>query len=191
MSLPPSSRLLILFVSVLSGVEPLAAQKLLPVEPGRRIRVLAPTVAGAPIIGNLLSMHSGMLRFTLEAGFPTFVVPLDSVARLEVSDGWATPSAGAVRGGGIGFVVGTIPSGLVLAGARCFMPDDGLPDACTPDIQRAAAVVIVASTAVGAVIGAVTPFERWRRVHLPIRLGAWTPSHGPAKALSVRVRRER
>ncbi|MBI4540370.1 MAG: hypothetical protein HY704_12775 [Gemmatimonadetes bacterium] len=167
------------------GAHPLAGQKLSPVEPGSRIRVHVPSVADAPIIGTLLSMNPDLVRFAMEGGFPTFAVRLDSIARLDVSAGLASSGAAAVRGGGIGLVVGTIPSGLVLAGARCFVADDGLPDACTPEIRWAAAVVVVASTAVGAVIGALTPVERWRRVGLPIRFGAAPKSRAGGLAVGI------
>lgn len=165
--------------------QPAFSQKLSSVEPGSRIRVHAPSIAGAPMIGTLLSLNAEELRFTLEGGFPTFAVDVDSVARLDVSAGLESSRSGALRGGGIGLIVGTIPSGLVLAGARCFVGDDGLPDACTPEIQRAAAVVVVASTVAGAVVGALTPIEKWVHVGLPLRLGAARP-RGSEFALAIR-----
>jgi hypothetical protein len=132
---------------------------------GDRIRVKAPPGLPDPQPGQLSSLDPTSL--TLQAGardlggagaeWREWVIPLEVIAELEVSEGErGHPGLGAVIGGALGLVVALIgggdPNECHVGGGECLLFYAGLP---------------VGGGLVGGLVGAAVRTERWISVPLP------------------------
>lgn len=164
----------------------LIAQQDLPVAPGARVRVTAPTVAEGIVVGTVASAHSDTL--VLEVNEDSLLaIPLTAVTSLEVSEGQSS-SAGylAVLGGLVG-----IWAGALIASSNVEESSSGGLGA--PDFGGVVAVVggAVAGLFVGAILGAgigsAIMTENWKDVPVDeIRVGLLPTFDGIAVSASIR-----
>ncbi len=128
-----------------------------------------------------------------ERGGALALVPLDRVTALSVADGRNTWTTGAGRGARVGALVGAIPSVVLVGAAAAYDVQhrhDPCSELCIPATPVAAAVgiaVTAVTTLVGTAIGAAVPGQRWRRVSVPLQVGA-VPTHGGGTTIAFRVR---
>ena len=114
-------------------------------------------------IGTVAALEDHTLLMVLESGDQT-AIPLASIERLEVSRGRASTQERFQKGAFIGFLSGALYPVIILA----------------PQVRRARDVVHVfiigaiwgvPCGAIGALIGAASPGERWEQAPLPVRVG--------------------
>lgn len=150
---------LILIVAALAPAA-LAAQTL---QPGARVRVLAPSAADTLLTGTVVALDSASLLVAPAVDAEAVPIPLAGVERMEVSRGRA-PSTLA------GAVVGTALGALVGYGLATLATD---PEDC--EFVCGAVEAVSAATGgtlglvMGALVGAGTPHgpERWHPVPVP------------------------
>lgn len=126
-----------------------------PVQPGTRVRLLAPSTADSLVTGTVVAIDSASLL--LAVGFDTagVHVPLAAIRQLEVE---ADPRDTAQRGGLWGMLAGAGAAYLVLS--PCSSPTDG----CGSYRALGTAAGAVAGMLVGRRIGGATARGRWRFV---------------------------
>ena len=138
-----------------------------------RVRVSQTEVEPRRFAGGLLAADSLSITVDPERGGERLEVPLSSLRRLEVSLGRRTPGEGMRRGAARGLLVGLGASALLIGSAAIADEQEGPSDGF---ITATAAAVIIsipltaATTVTGALWGATSPGERWRRVETPVRI---------------------
>ncbi|HEU4882767.1 MAG TPA: hypothetical protein VFT45_10990 [Longimicrobium sp.] len=139
---------------------PCAADAQAAVEPGTRVRILAPSAADTLITGTLVAIDSGSLLLAAEFDTAGVHVPLSAIRRLEVSAGprWA----GA--GGLLGLLVGGAAGYVLFSGC-------GYAEACTDTRTIGTAGGAVAGMLLGNVIGRNAGRNSWRTVPVPSHAG--------------------
>jgi hypothetical protein len=134
-------------------------------EPGATVRVAAPQVAAAPIMGRVESADQDGLWIAPSAGAP-LRVPWSTVTALEVRhhrNGVAT-----------GFAAGAIVGGIITMGAleRSLRHDSGPQPAAAVEVELKGVlwgtVGATAGGLLGAAIGSRFRSERWEPVHVGI-----------------------
>ena len=140
-------------------------QVLLPVPPGARVRITAPSLVG-PLVANFLEMRGDTVVLVEDrAGQGLWSIPYAEVQTLHLSAGMKTNHTpyivrGVVLGGGGGFLLGVLT-------AASFQPGD-----TSKKFKRVTTGLVVG--AIGAVIGGVVgsrfQAENWVPINLPRRL---------------------
>ena len=152
--------------SVLAQDAPLQLQE------GDRVRVRTWTVRGVFVV-----LGSRGDSVALQSDLGALHLPLSSFERLEISRGSHTAARGALRGAGIGFVIGAGTGailGLTWGDSFMFSPEQ---------LALGAAIQLGGAGMIGGMmIGAIFPGERWERV-LPRRVGL-SPGRTGALAIS-------
>lgn len=174
-------RILLISAATLAALSPagLDAQADRSSIAGVRVRVTAPEIDPAPIVGRVLRVEADSLHLVRqgEGGIAVpLSIPLDGIERLEVSDGTNRHfGKGLLIGGGIGLI------GLGLIGG------EGLRDTdfgYTGGFVLGGAVGLAGGAAVGFLVGGVTRTEKW--AHLPPQL--WRTSARPGGGFAVALR---
>jgi hypothetical protein len=117
---------------------------------GSRIRVTAPSLSTDPIIGRLLHYSTDSLLLAAGDGEVRMRMPMSLVRTVEVSEG-RDRSGWALKGAGVGLVVGILVGGASLA------HDD--PEGLATLAGGIAGGIVGAP--LGAVVGALLAPERW------------------------------
>ena len=157
-------RILILTGLLLATTRVAIAQFPADVQPGTRVRVWLPEAARQEqqpdrrqlLRGTVESVDGGVLRLTVPGAAGSLAIPRSTVRRLDVSRG-VDPGASMIERAGGGAIGGAILFGLLNDPNR-----RGGPHYRTD--WRAAGVGAAWGGGIGAVIGLVWPYERWRRV---------------------------
>lgn len=150
----------------------------LPVPPGARIRVTAPSLVG-PLIANYLEMRADTVVLVEDrAGQGLWSIPYSELRTLHLSVGQKRYHGpymltGAAVGGGAGFLVGTLLASTI-------QPSD-----TSKKFKRVTTGLVGAgiSAALGAFVGSRFSVENWSPITLPKRL-TLVPS---ARGASLRV----
>ena len=144
------------------------------VRAGDRVRVHA--LDGPVVIGGVEEVSRDTLRL-IDADYGTQrLVPVWTIARLDVSAGQTTRQSNMLRGAAAGFAGGALVGGA-LGAATCVGDRDGFGGSCNVGGKRAqfivsgALILGVPAAALGAVIGAASPLEQWRRVWPEVPVG--------------------
>jgi hypothetical protein len=137
-----------------------------------RVRVTQSVDPGR-VLGGLLAAGSSGLVIDPVHGGDRLAVPLAHVERLEVSLGQRTVREGALRGARKGAIVGVVTSALLIGMGA--IQDAG--DDCGECWITATGVAVLVSvpligitTGGGALLGAMSPGEKWQRVAVPPRV---------------------
>ncbi|MEO7713740.1 MAG: hypothetical protein ABIV10_12565 [Gemmatimonadaceae bacterium] len=144
------------------------------VRAGDRVRVQA--LDGPVLIGDVEEVTRDTLLLVDEDYGTRRLVPVWTIVRLEVSAGQSTPESNMLRGAAAGLAVGALVGGA-LGAATCAGDSDGFGGSCNVGGKRAqfilggALILGVPAAALGAVIGAASPLEQWRRVWPEVRAG--------------------
>ncbi len=180
---------------VLTASVDLAAQQESTVAPGSRIRVSAPTVSSRPIVGEVVAVHSDTLVIDASAWvrgrtqwerLEEAEIPLGSLTRLEVSQGKkSNVGKGALIGGlvgaGVGLALGLAASAEDSEGFAPVGPEGA------GDVLGVSAIMGGLGAGIGALIGAISPGERWKEVPLDrLRIDV-TPVASGALGMGVRL----
>jgi hypothetical protein len=148
-------------------------------QPGARIRVVAPGVVAGRYEGTLLSRTPDTLRLGSPNGAPV-AIPVARLTSLEVSRG-KSRSAGAVRG-----IMWGAPIGLAL-GATSASSATGDCIGCTKDYSRGGWVALstFGGALWGAGIGALIGRERWDGFQLAPRTAIGMQTGGASLGFSL------
>lgn len=160
---------LVVLVSVLSALSGRSADAQVErsVRAGDRVRVHA--LDGPIVIGVVEDVSRDTLRLRNDDGGTPRIVPVWQVGRLEVSAGQTSRESNMLRGAATGLAVGALVGGA-LGAATCVGGSDGFGGSCSSNGKRAqfvlggALILGVPAAALGAVIGAASPLELWRKV---------------------------
>ena len=155
-----------------------ARAQLTEMQPGARVRIVAPGIVAGRYVGTVLSRGTD----TLEVGAPgtaPIKVPFARMTSVEVSRG-SSRALGALRGvewgAPIGLVIGVIAAAGTDSDPYCF-------DSCSTSGSYKAGL-IASSTLAGALwgagIGAIVGRERWERFEVAPR-SAFDVRHGRAQ----------
>lgn len=155
--------LAILAVLVLAPLTDALAQEL-PLRPGRRVRVTAPTIGIKKQAATFDALRGDMLVVVADS---TMDFPLASVTRLDV---YAGRQGHARRGAGIGFLAGVSVGGVI----GYFYCTAGTGDCLDSSSDQGAelqligplAIGAVAGTLLGAAVGALIKTDKWEQVPL-------------------------
>ena len=163
-----------------------AAQDPAPLRPNDRLRFTAPSAGYAErVAGTVVEIRDGELHLLLggrdDPSATRVAVPVSSITRLERSRGRGSHVLhgvlGAVGGAGLGAVGGvlhrTIQEDMTPRLGRKHQPQSYLVEST------------LAGAAVGLVLGALLPGERWRPLGVPASL--FVSGTGPVAALAVRI----
>jgi hypothetical protein len=130
---------------------------------GTRIRITAPALSPAPLMGTLEGPRTDSLLWRREQDERPTSLPLTTVQKLEISEGshpetWKGGLIGALAGIGAGALIG------LLAGNYSCPTAAG--ECSSPGESAAAGAILgaVAGGAVGLLIGSTRQSERWRAV---------------------------
>ena len=166
---------------------PLAASPLLAqsgladseLQPGARVRVVAPGVVAGRYEGTLLARTPDTLKLGSPSGAPV-AIPIARLTSLEVSRG-KSRAAGALRG-----IMWGAPIGLAL-GALSASSVTGDCIGCTKDYSRGGwvAVSTVSGALWGAGIGALIGRERWDGFQLAPRTAVGVQTGGASFGFSL------
>lgn len=155
----PSSTALSICLA-LTAVAPVALAQSNELQPGARVRVVAPGIVANRYVGTVLSRRGDTLQLGGPNAAPVFV-PLDRVTSLEISRGRSRLS-GAGRG-----VVWGAPIGLAFGVATATSLEDctdfGCRDATSGERGAYVFASLLAGATWGAGIGALVGRERWER----------------------------
>lgn len=174
---------LLLLAVLCAPVLPLRAQQA-AVSYGDRVRVA--TAARPPMRGTVVRVDTAGLAIRSEANDTVFT-PWRDVQRLDLSRG-RDPGQSARTVGGVGFALGAV--GGAALGNYVFFDETVTGDECLYLCTRRQTVVFSAVTfgslgaAVGSMVGAIFPPERWRRAQVPVRVSV---SPGEGVVLGARI----
>jgi hypothetical protein len=181
----------VVVVVQLLGASWLQAQEAPVVTEGSRIRVSteADMVRPNPLVTTLVRLTTDSLTVIGSGGGAELSIPNSAVTRLEVSAG---KQSRALRGAGIGLLTGAAVGGLVwkLSSTSCEgeLCDSGFDDVVSATFGAVALVTgAVGGAAVGLIVGAARPAERWEPVRLADGSARPQPGHGYRLGLSVAV----
>ena len=161
---------LFLSLLILFGTTPGQGQL---VREGDRVRISSSIVKGTLVV---VDVNGEVLVLQPLDGREVVGVPLASVQRLAAYRGPRPRGAGALRGGGYGLLIGG-----VVGAASGFADGDDECDGAVPCFlpmtarQKAAAgglALGIVGGALGLLIGAVAPGDRWESIDLPIGVEA-------------------
>jgi len=161
-------RQMALFLSLLLIV-PLAdlmAQEIPPLAPGARVRVSVRQQGRQ--IGTLVAVKADTLVLKAESRNVPLAIPITSVSRLDISRGQASFGKGALRGAGIGLLVG-------VAYPTVEFMKNGNEDGLFPLMLMFGSL---GGTFLGALIGGSRPGEQWERVPLERIRVSLSPQRG-------------
>ena len=129
---------------------------------GDWVRVEGPVVAADDSTFSLRGSNGLPVRLAYRDAF-----------RIERYDGRASAGRGALRGAGIGFLVGAVPSVLVTGVVHANATAGGYSDGSSAAGIAAYLGILftAATTTVGAAVGAIMPPDRWTRLTPPVRVG--------------------
>lgn len=152
---------LALSIVVVTGTSAPARAQYTEVQPGARVRIVAPGIVAGRYVGTVLTRSADSLELGAP-GVPPIKMPFARITSLEVGRG-SSRALGAGRGvmwgAPIGLVVGVIAAAGTDSDPYCF-------DTCTRSGSYKAGI-IAASTLAGALwgagIGAIVGRERWER----------------------------
>jgi hypothetical protein len=146
---------------------------MLPVPPGARVRVTAPSLVG-PLIANYLEMRGDTVVLVEDrAGQGLWSIPYSELRSLHLSTGQKRNNARyIVRGAGVGAAGGFV---LGLAFAATVQPSD-----TGRKYKRitTGGFVAGAGALIGAVVGSRFHAEAWSPINLPRRLSLIPARHG-------------
>lgn len=131
---------------------------------GLRVRVLAPSLSNGWVAGTVERADSTVLRVRIPPAGGAWVVPMESLQRLQASRGrGAATLQGAIAGGTLAALVGFF--------AVQVEGDTGCASGCGGGSGGGFLVGAGAGALLGAFIGSRIPTgpERWREVRLPLR----------------------
>ncbi len=154
--------------------------QMLEVQPGARVRVLAPGALAGRLTGIVIARTADSLTISRANASP-LAIPMSRLTSVELSRG-KSHAAGALKGlvigAGVGLVLGLTPIPEPTCTSR----------GCDPELTRGEFLgsMILGSGGVGAGIGAIVGSERWDRYQLPARVGLILPSRGHGAGLSLR-----
>ena len=182
----------LVFYTLLVGLCSSAAAQGAPVDPGTRVRVW-PAVDpqghpyGTPTVGALsLWTADSLVLDTRNLG--VLSIPHSAVAHLEQSGGRKPRGPAALKGAGVGLLIGA-GAGAMLA--LLGEPDEepcGIAPICLTSrgaiFGFATMVFGVPAALLGGAIGALVPGERWKQVSLPTRVGITPRTSGLALSAS-------
>lgn len=132
-----------------------------PVQPGARVRILAPSTADTLITGTVTAIDSAALLLAVDIDTAGVHVPLSHIRRLEVAQ---DPRDRSRQAGLWGLLLGAA-AGYALLGADC---------SGVPDCDDGRAVGVVGGAAVGMLLGNLLGRgggDRWRTVPVPSARG--------------------
>ncbi len=159
-----------------------AQEPTLPAALQPRVRISSPRPGGSAIVGNVLGLTGDSLIVRQEGRASPLLLPLETVGRIELSEGrHARTGRGALIGLVSGAVLGT---GLVVAAASNEEPGD-FEGLLTFLALVTGVGVSAAGVGIGALVGSFVHTERWREVPLhELRVGAGAQG---GVAISVRL----
>lgn len=175
---------------VLSAPISLLAQRALPVAPGDRVRVTAPTVAKERLIGTVVKLGADTCWLEVEGRASPLTLPLAQVYKLEVSRGRKSKAG---TGSIVGFIGGAVTGAAIAAASidekeeSFFSPDYGDLSDELGSIALGAALGGVAGAGVGALIGLTIKVDRWERVPLTRMRVSIVPCRGGGRAFQISV----
>ena len=158
---------------------PLMGQ-MLEVQPGARVRVLAPGALAGRLTGIVIARSPDSLTIT-RTNAPPLAIPIARLTSVELSRG-KSHAAGALRGlvigAGIGLVLGLTPIPEPTCTTR----------GCDPKPTRGEfmGTMLLGAGGLGAGIGAIVGREHWDGYQLPARVGLVLPSHRQGVGVSLR-----
>jgi hypothetical protein len=161
---------LILLLGSFTSPRPSGAQTLVDsLKVGSRVRVHQTQDAPRKVTGVLLRIDSSSFTVRSDVEQVPYLIPSKAVSGLEVSLGKRTAGQGVMRGAGIGFVSGLGAGGLMIVGGMIQDSRNPCGD-CYISVTMATAFLAVPTVAlatlVGALVGAVSPGERWEAIEL-------------------------
>jgi hypothetical protein len=175
----------------LLGASWLHAQQAPVVTEGSRIRVSTEPerVHPNPLVTTLVRLTTDSMTVIAPSGGAELSIPNSAVTRLEVSAG---KQSRALRGAGIGLLTGAAVGGLAwkLSSTSCEgdLCDSGFDDVVSSTFGAVALVTgAVGGAAVGLIVGAARPAERWEPVPLADRSARPQTGYGYRLGLSVAV----
>ncbi|HJU73106.1 MAG TPA: hypothetical protein VJ717_05120 [Gemmatimonadaceae bacterium] len=152
----------------------------LPVPPGARVRVTAPSLVG-PLVANYLEMRGDTVVLVEDrAGQGLWSIPYADIGSLHLSAGMKrnhTPYIlqGAVLGGGAGFLIGILS-------AATFQPSD-----TSRKFKRVTTGLVggAIGAGIGAFVGSRFSTENWVPISLPRRVSVYPSSKGAVVKFDV------
>ena len=133
----------------------------------RRVRITAPTALKGRITGSILSIDESSLTIETKKGKSPFVVPLQTVSRLEVSGGRRSRGRGAGLGAAIGFAAVGLYFGVLEARSECGLGFDFFSCDEPAPLAVGTGFGLLLGAPLGALIGLlIPPGERWERTSL-------------------------
>lgn len=148
----------------------LTAQTGTPLVPETRVRVILPSAKptafgigrAQPLVGTVASMRGDTLVLRRDRTPTTAVVPLASVARIEVSRGVEPRGISLLKGAATGALDGMLVAPLA------YLPRDCEGMAC---FAETAAISAGIGALAGGILGVASPRERWLPIALAVRVG--------------------
>ncbi len=163
-------RILLVLASLLAIASAAPAQQIPPIEPGTRVRIQldphsAAGLTGAfendQLIGTVTAVRGDTLEIRFHPELGAVAVPLGAVRRLDVSLGVPSRTTSALRTAAYVGALGAVEWPVLNA-----LDDEPLHRSTATAVLFGAGVGIAA----GALLGALRPLERWRRVPLPAQV---------------------
>lgn len=142
-----------------------ASQLGIPLVPGMRVRVTAPTLVAPLVVNYLENKADTLLFFEEKAGRGIWSLTLDQITKLEVTRGEKSHHRqSVVKYGVIGGAAGALAFGYFAANSR---PSDKTRDY---GMVTTGAVGLVVGAGIGAYLGSRLSAEKWRPITLPKKL---------------------
>jgi hypothetical protein len=174
-------------IAMVVGVGVAQADEPVPVAPGLRVRLTAPSVSGKRLVGTVVALDDATLTLQRQGGQETLQVPRGAMTTTEVSWRRSRKGKGAAIGGLVGLGA-AVAIGLA-AGEDCspFQDvGDPLGDAVAHFLRsfcyskgEMAAVAAILTLPAGALLGlAVAPGEKWQPSSLDRLSVRITPARG-------------
>ena len=153
--------------------------QMLEVQPGARVRVLAPGALAGRLTGIVIARTADSLTITRTNASP-LAIPMSRLTSVELSRG-KSHAAGALKGLVIGAAVGLVMGLTPIPEPTC------TSRGCDPELTRGEFMgsTILGAGSLGAGIGAIVGRERWDRYQLPARVGLVLPSRTQGVGVSL------